>query len=116
MRRKRASNVQYRIKQAISCQINYHIGKGGKSTSELLQSRCGYTVQELMLHLEQQFTAGMSWANYGSNGWSIDHIVPASSFDLTNESEFRACWGLGNLRPLWGKENSRKCAKHLFLL
>lgn len=116
MRKKRASSVQYKIQQAVSGQINYHIGKGGKSTSQLLQERCGYTVQELMRHLEKQFTAGMEWANYGKHGWHIDHIIPASSFDLTNPAEFGACWGLGNLRPLWGKENSAKCAKHLFLI
>ena len=114
--RKRATDIQYRVKTAVSRQIAYHVGKGGSSTSRLLLDRCGYTVAELMAHLEKQFTKGMHWGNYGRDGWHIDHIVPACSFDLTAASEFSACWSLGNLRPMWGLENSKKSAKNLFLI
>lgn len=116
MRKKRATDRQYRIKASISRQINRHMKKGGRSTSSLLAERCGYTVAELLAHLEKQFTPGMGWHNYGKRGWHIDHIVPASSFDLTDEAEFKACWSLGNLRPLWAVDNAKKSAKHTHLV
>jgi hypothetical protein len=50
----------------------------------------------------------MSWENYGK--WHVDHIRPKASFHYTNpdDEEFKQCWALRNLRPLWGKENSAK--------
>ena len=115
-RKRRAESVQYRIKMAMSRRIAFHIRKGGKSTSSILQEKCGYTIAELMAHLEKQFLPGMTWQNYGRDGWHVDHIVPVDDFDLTNTDEFSACWSLGNLRPLWAKRNSEKSNKRLFLL
>lgn len=76
----------------------------------------GYTVDDLVTHLERQFLPGMSWDNMGD--WHIDHILAKSSFAYENDDdpEFRACWALSNLRPLWSGENQKKHAKRLFLL
>lgn len=115
-RRRRAESLQYRIKQAISGRIAYHINKSGRSTSELLLQQCGYTIDELLAHLQKQFLPGMSLQNYGKRGWHIDHIVPVDDFDLSNPDEFKACWSLGNLRPIWWDENAKKSNKRLFLL
>lgn len=93
------------------------IRKGSKAerrTEDLL----GYSFEELKAHLERQFVGRMSWANYGRDGWHIDHIVPVASFNLETPDDpaFKACWALSNLRPLWGKENHEKHAKRLHLL
>lgn len=71
----------------------------------------GYTIQELKKHLENLFTEGMSWNNYGA--WHIDHIVPKSFFKYksTDDVEFRYCWSLSNLQPLWAKDNMSKGSK-----
>ena len=68
----------------------------------------GYTVHELKEHLEQQFKPGMSWDNYGD--WHIDHIRPISSFNIQSihDLEFKECWSLKNLQPLWATDNMRK--------
>lgn len=67
-----------------------------------------WTIEELMVHLEKQFLPGMTWDNYGE--WHVDHIVPAASFSYKSPSDadFKACWHLGNLRPLWAKDNCSK--------
>lgn len=52
---------------------------------------------------------GMSWENYGE--WHIDHIVPCSSFDLTDPKQQEDCFNFKNLQPLWGWENSKKGSK-----
>jgi len=63
-----------------------------------------------MVHLESQFKPGMNWENYGKYGWHIDHIRPQSwfKFESKNDPEFKICWALSNLQPLWAKENSFK--------
>lgn len=68
----------------------------------------GYTQSELIAHLERQFLPGMSWSNYGA--WHVDHKRPIVSFDFTSseDEDFKVCWSLGNLRPLWAKDNLRK--------
>lgn len=76
----------------------------------------GYSVDDLKAHIERQFLRGMSWENMAE--WHIDHIVPKSSFNYSSpeDAEFRACWALSNLRPMWARENQRKSAKRLFLI
>ena len=38
----------------------------------------------------------------------IDHIIPCSLFDHTNEEEIKKCWNWRNLRYLPAKENISK--------
>lgn len=80
-----------------------------RSTFQLL----GYTIEELMTHLEKQFTDGMTWENYGQ--WHVDHIRPMSSFKFESpeDPEFKACWVLDNLQPLWGPDNLSKGPRYL---
>ena len=73
----------------------------------------GYTALNLKEHLEKQFNDGMSWENYGE--WHIDHIKPISSFifEGSEDEEFKKCWSLDNLQPMWGLENIKKSNKLL---
>ncbi len=86
-----------------------HARKDGRSWEALV----GYTVTDLMRHLETRFLPGMSWDNYGFAGWHIDHINPIASFSFTSpdDPEFKECWALSNLQPLWAKKNLSKGAK-----
>lgn len=76
----------------------------------------GYDRNELVRHIERQFLPGMSWENAGE--WHIDHITPASEFKYSkpDDPDFKVCWGLANLRPLWAEDNIKKNAKREFLL
>jgi hypothetical protein len=65
-------------------------------------------MEKLFAHLEAQFRDGMSWDNYGRYGWHIDHIIPCSSFDLTDTDQQRKCFHYTNLQPLWAHENLSK--------
>lgn len=68
----------------------------------------GYSARDLMSHLESLFANGMTWANYGK--WEIDHIRPIASFKFTSirDTDFKECWALKNLQPLWAADNRRK--------
>jgi len=72
-----------------------------------------YTPEELIIHLEKQFTDGMTWDNYGQ--WHVDHKLPITHFNINEigDDEFMKCWSLSNLQPLWGDENIRKSNKIL---
>ena len=70
-----------------------------------------YTPEDLIQHLEKQFTSDMTWENYGE--WHVDHKKPITSFNFQEmgDDEFMKCWSLDNLQPLWGEENIRKSNK-----
>ena len=68
----------------------------------------GCSVEELWIHLEKQFTAGMTRENHGRNGWHIDHIIPCASFDLSDPEQQSQCFHYTNLQPLWAEDNIKK--------
>ena len=71
------------------------------------------SLEQFLIYMEKKFTKGMTWNNYGNNGWHIDHIIPCSSFDLTNPEEQKKCFHYTNLQPLWAEDNLRKSDKIL---
>lgn len=79
-------------------------GKDGKHWESLV----GYTLEDLMAHLESQFTKGMTWDNFGA--WHVDHRRPIShfNFESPDDPEFLECWSLWNLQPLWAFDNLSK--------
>ena len=98
--------IRRRIGKGIRDSLRYKDGDIAKSntTFELLD----FTKVELIAHLESLFTDGMSWENMGE--WHIDHIRPIASFnyDSTDHPEFKECWALENLQPLWATDNMSK--------
>ena len=72
----------------------------------------GYTSKDLCVHLESLFVGGMTWDNYGSK-WHIDHIKPDKLFNYISEDDedFKLCWSLNNLQPLWAFDNLSKGSK-----
>lgn len=78
--------------------------KNGRHWEDLVD----YTQDELREHLESLFEDSISWDNYGE--WHIDHITPISlySFNSSEDEEFKLCWSLNNLRPMWGIDNLKK--------
>lgn len=76
----------------------------------------GYTRNDLTAHIERQFLPGMTWGN--SREWHIDHIVPTADFNFVKMEcpEFKACWSLSNLRPLWAADNIAKRANREYLI
>jgi len=81
----------------------------GKKAGRRWQSLVGYTLEDLMGHLEKQFDDKMNWENYGQY-WDLDHIKPISFFRYTlpEDPEFKKCWALENLQPLEHIANIRK--------
>jgi hypothetical protein len=113
MRAKRRDNPSYRLLCRLRARINSMAnGRASRRTEELL----GYTMAQFCSHIERQFAPGMGWHNIGE--WEIDHILPVAFFTVAtvDDADFKACWALTNLQPLWRAENRSKNAKVLTLL
>jgi len=52
----------------------------------------------------------MAWDNYGRGleRWHIDHIIPLSFFDLSDEKQLKHAFHISNMQPLWGVDNIEK--------
>lgn len=107
--RKRKSNLKgnlsFRIGDAIRTSL--HGNKNGHHWESLV----GYSTDQLRERLEKQFIDGMTWDNKGE--WHIDHIIPISKFNFEKpeDLDFKRCWALSNLQPLWAIDNHKKHAK-----
>jgi len=102
-RNKLSNTISTRIRQSLKgCKYGRH-----------WETLVDYTLEDLKLHIEKQFESGMNWNNYGIKGWHIDHIRPVVSFNIIDYKceDFKECWLLSNLQPLWWKDNLEKGAK-----
>ena len=93
-----------RIGDKLSKRVRKFVSNKTSKTQELVG--CNYDF--LMGYLEKQFTNGMTWENYGKDGWHIDHIQPCASFDLSNPDEQKVCFHYSNLQPLWATSSIAK--------
>jgi hypothetical protein len=99
---------EYKILQALRTRLYNAVSLKKNIRSETTKVLLGCSVENLKKHLETQFTKGMTWENFGNDGWHIDHIIPCAFFDLTKPSHQKICFNYQNLQPLWAKDNLSK--------
>ena len=97
-----------KLNSNVSREIRKSLNIGAKSNRKWTDI-VGYTVEQLIMHLEKQFQPGMTWDNYGTH-WHIDHIIPSSvfNFEQPEDWDFKRCWALDNLQPLSAGDNMAK--------
>jgi hypothetical protein len=108
--KKQMYKPEFKIKKNLRGRIYVALKRGIKTaaTMDLL----GCTIEEFKTHIESQFKDGMGWHNYKKDVWHLDHIKPCKLFDLTKESEQRACFHFSNIQPLWSVDNLIKGTKY----
>ena len=106
MNKRYATNLKVNLNQRINTGMNRSLRYGKQDRK--WESLIGYTVQDLIKHLEKLFTEGMGWDNMDK--WHIDHIIPVSAhnFSEPEDEDFKRAWALKNLQPLWAKDNRIK--------
>lgn len=110
MKTKRKNNILYNLRNRFSVLIRYSLKNNKHSKWEKILN---YTLEDLKKHLEVKFENGMTWDHFLKGNIHIDHIVPMIKFNIKSEydNEFKRCWSLTNLQPLWAKDNLRKGCK-----
>lgn len=99
-------NPSERVAKNLRQRMRNTIVKGYKSASTIELLGCSF--EDCRKHLEAQWQEGMTWDNYGIDGWHIDHIKPCASFDLTDPKQQAECFHYTNLQPLWAIDNIKK--------
>lgn len=109
-RHKRHQNPSYKLADYLRTSLWCAINRRGfkRDSSSRIFKILGCTITELKAHLESEFTEGMTWDNYGRNGWHVDHIRPCASFNLIDPDQVKACFHYTNLQPLWAADNISK--------
>ncbi len=107
LREKDKTNPKFHLNRIIGSAILHALK--GKKAGRKWESLVGYTIKDLMNHLEKQFDEKMNWFNHGIY-WHIDHIKPRSLFkyEKPEDEEFKQCWALDNLQPLEKSANMKK--------
>lgn len=98
------NNLEIKISSAIKQSLK--TSKGGRKWEDLV----GYSLNELKLELESKFKNGMNWEKVLNAEIEIDHILPLELFEYESpeDIQFKICWSLNNLQPLWKDDNSAK--------
>jgi len=100
-------NPKYRLDKIMGCVVRKALK--GKKAGRRWEVLTGYTIEDLIRHLESLFDNKMTWENYGLY-WEIDHFKPKSLFyyEIAEDPEFKECWALENLQPMEKSENRKK--------
>lgn len=102
-RKKIESDLQFKFRTKIRSRIhtvlkrNINNPKKAGKTVELL----GCSFEELRAHIEKLFLPGMNFDNFMTDIVNLDHIIPVSSFDLTDPEQQKKCFHFTNLMPRW---------------
>jgi chemotaxis protein histidine kinase CheA len=96
------NNEQFRIRCNLSSGLNQALKKIGKTKKASILSYIGCSIEFMKEHLNS--TKKTDWGD----DLHIDHIIPCSLFDHTDEEEIKKCWNWRNLRYLPAEENSSK--------
>jgi hypothetical protein len=113
LRQKKYQNdIEYRLTLILRSRVKHALN--GKLKNDTTKQLLGCTTAELKRYLENKFLDGMNWNNYGRYGWHIDHIIPCSSFDLSDQKQQKKCFHYSNLQPLWATDNLKKHSKIIY--
>lgn len=114
-RRWTARKLKFDLKFYLTCKIRHRIREAIKRGAR--SKKAGKTIQllgcsfpELKIHIENQFTKGMSWGLVMTGRIHLDHRRPCASFNLVDPEQQKLCFHYTNLQPLWATDNLRKWA------
>ena len=96
-----ANDPMFKLKHYSRSRVSIGIRRNGYSKNSKTADLLGCSWDDLKIHLESQFSVGMSIQNYGE--WHIDHRIPLAAADSQNEIE--ALCHFTNIQPMWASEN-----------
>lgn len=100
-KQRRKTNPAHKIEVTLRNRTKTAILKQGGKPDKRSEELWGCSTKDFIAYLESLFEPGMTLKNNTRHGWHIDHIIPCSSFDLTQESERLKCFHYTNQMPRW---------------
>ena len=114
-RKKQRKRLEVKIADNLRGRLRVALKNNQKKGSAVKDLGC--SIEELKVYLESKFYPRlktgeeMTWENYDFYGWHLDHVLPLSSFNLTDREQFKKACHYTNLQPLWAEENFAKGKK-----
>lgn len=101
----RNNNPLVKVILSLRCRLRKFIKRTNNESNASMMQILGCDKEFFLKYLENKFTKGMSWDNYGTF-WHIDHIIPISSGKTVDELEKLSHYT--NLQPLEAIVNIKK--------
>lgn len=113
------NDPNFKIQETIRKSIKKALKGVRKSDNGKLENYLGCTAHQLRQyfennHFQKEGNEWMNLENWGgkrchiNQSWELDHIMPISSFDLSDEEELKKCFHLSNYQPLSWQDNLKK--------
>jgi len=102
------NDIIYKLKQNQKTYLHQHLKKFNLTKIDSTNNYIGCSIEQLVKWLEFNFDKDMNWKN---KNWQLDHIIPLSLFDLTNDYERKIAFNWTNIQPLKTTENIKKSNK-----
>lgn len=100
-------SLDYRLRDNLRRRLSKALKGAPRDKQAHLLLGCSW--RRFKKHIEESFTEGMVWDNYGE--WHIDHVNPLMTYDLTKRGQQSKAFHYTNLRALWGDENRKRIKK-----
>lgn len=98
---RRKTDLNFKISEILRSKFNREIKRNRYSNF------LGCDIIFLKKWLEYRFNDNMNWENMGKV-WQVDHILPISKFNFTNQNDIKICYHWTNLQPLESHHNMSK--------
>jgi len=104
------TDVNYKLERRLRSRIYTAFTSQSLSKNKRTWDFIDLSTADFRKWMEMQLYDGMTMENYGKY-WHIDHVIPCSSFDLSDEKEAEKCFNWKNLRPYLALKNIVKSNK-----
>ncbi len=100
----------FKLAKKYRARVTKDVKKAFKIENSICEELYGCSNDFIIAWFNHLFKEDMKWNNHGEV-WSVDHIKPCCTFNLTNENELKDCFIWSNLRPVLCLENQKKTGK-----
>jgi hypothetical protein len=104
-KKRKTNDIAFKLKSNYSSLLSRVFKNKGIKKSKKTIELLGCEIEFFMKYIENKFTDGMGFQNYGK--WHIDHIIPLASAGNDLKKMQELCH-YTNLQPLWAIDNIKK--------
>ena len=100
---RRQKDPTYKLTCSLRTRLCMALKQNNKAGSAVKDLGC--SIPDFKQYIEKKFQSGMTWNNYGRQGWHFDHIISLSKFNLQDRTQLLIALNYTNYQPLWWRDN-----------